>query len=425
MSFVEQLAPFAIKHGRTNGVLPSLIIAQGIVESASGASELAVNARNLFGIKAGAGWKGEVYTKRTAEQKPDGTVYHIDADFRKYPSYEGCVIDLVRKYTHGTGWESHNRYAAVLNQTDYREVTAAVFAAGYATDVRYPAKLNDCIGRYELTKYDKDGDKVVKIALDAGHGINTPGKRTPDGEFEWTFNNAVLLACVERLNTYQDVSILRLDDPTGRTDVPLRKRTDKANAWGADVLVSIHHNADKGVWATHGGVETYVAPNASKASRDIAAIVHPRIVAAMGLRNRGVKTKNLHMTRESRMPAILTEGGFMDSTVDIKAMRNPAKLKAQGYAIADGLATYFKLRKKPVASSHTPAKEADDMQFTSGTLRKEWETFLGSKAQREIAVRAAVDAGYSESWIKKLADGNIADGDVAALAVGALIRANK
>lgn len=188
---------------------------------------------------------------------------------------------------------------------------------------------------------------MVKIALDAGHGINTPGKRSPDGEREWTFNNAVLLACVERLNTYQETNILRLDDPTGTMDVPLTTRTNKANGWKADVLVSIHHNADKGIWGSHGGVETYVQEQtASKASKDIAALIQPRIVNAMGLRNRGVKSKNLHMTRMADMPSVLTEGGFMDSTVDINAMRDNDRLKAQGYAIAEGLAIHFKLKKK-------------------------------------------------------------------------------
>lgn len=94
-------------------------------------------------------------------------------------------------------------------------------------------------------------------------------------------------------------------------------------------------------------------------------------------------------------------------------------------AIADRLAQLSKPVQVAYVDAPKPAKEADEMQFTSGTLRREWETFLGSKAQREIAVRAAVEAGYSETWIKKLAEGNAADGDIAALAVGALIRANK
>lgn len=81
MSFVDKLAPLAIKYGKANGVLPSMIIAQGILESRSGTSELARNANNLFGIKAGSGWTGETYTVRTSEQDKDGNVTYINAAF--------------------------------------------------------------------------------------------------------------------------------------------------------------------------------------------------------------------------------------------------------------------------------------------------------------------------------------------------------
>ena len=206
---------------------------------------------------------------------------------------------------------------------------------------------------------------MVKIAIDAGHGINTAGKRTPDGEREWSFNNKVALATIAKLNTYNNVQILRLDDSTGNTDVPLVTRTNKANSWGADVLVSAHHNALAGVWGSHGGVETYVHPTGSRASYDIAGIVQPRITKAMGLRDRGVKQSNLHMLRESNMPAILTEGGFMDSTTDIGALRSDAKLKAQGVAIAEGLAAYYNLKPK-TGSVATPPPDPTG-SVTSGT----------------------------------------------------------
>ncbi len=148
-------------------------------------------------------------------------------------------------------------------------------------------------------------------------------------------------------------------------------RTNKANRWGADALISIHHNALAGKWGVHGGAETLVQEKtASKASKDLAAIVQTRIVKAMGLVNRGVKTDNLHMLRESKMPSILTEGGFMDSTTDISALRNDTKLNAQGEAIAEGLVEYFKLQskkkeetkveyEKDAKSSPTLAKEVD------------------------------------------------------------------
>ncbi|WP_243458230.1 N-acetylmuramoyl-L-alanine amidase [Sporosarcina sp. Te-1] len=261
------------------------------------------------------------------------------------------------------------------------------------------------------------------MALDAGHGINTPGKRSPADEREWSFNSKVLLACAAALKQYEGVQILRLDDPTGKTDVPLKTRTDKANKWGADALVSIHHNALNGKWHSGGGVETYVFPTASKAAKDIAALIHPGIVAAMGLRDRGVKTNDYHMLRESKMPAVLTEGGFMDSNIDIHSLRDDGNLKAQGIEIAEALAKYFGLKRKSgIAYEPAVKKEDDELQFSSGTLKKEWETFLGSKAQREIAVKAAVKVGYSDKWIKDLEEGRIADGDVVALAVGALIK---
>lgn len=410
MSFIEDLAPYAIKHGRAHGVLLSLIIAQGILESASGTSELAKNANNLFGIKSGSGWTGDIYAKRTAENKSDGSIYYIDADFRKYPTFEGCVIDLINKYVNGTGWESHNRYAAVLNQTDYKKATVAVKDAGYATGVNYSAKLNGLIEQYDLTKYDKEGESMVKIALDAGHGINTAGKRTPNGEREWSFNSKVLLACSAKLNKYQDVQILRLDDPTGNTDVPLATRTNKANAWKADALVSIHHNALVGKWGSHGGVETLIQEvTASKGSKDLATLIQPRIVNAMGLRNRGVKSKNNHMTRVSNMPAILTEGGFMDSTTDIPALQSDAKLKAQGEAIADGLAVYFKLKLK-VAGTPAPPKEEVIRMFkpSSATLKAGYEQLLTG---------AIKDGTITAKWLTEFKAGKLSLDDALALKV--------
>ena len=66
---------------------------------------------------------------------------------------------------------------------------------------------------------------MVKIVIDAGHGFNTPGKRSPDDEREWSFNNKVAQYAIAKLKTYKNVEILRVDDPTGKTDVPLKTRT--------------------------------------------------------------------------------------------------------------------------------------------------------------------------------------------------------
>ena len=119
------------------------------------------------------------------------------------------------------------------------------------------------------------------IAIDAGHGIYTAGKRTPDGEREWSFNNKVVISAIQELNKYKDVTVIRLDDPTGQRDVPLIERINKANNARADLLVSMHHNGFQGVWGNHGGTEVIIwnGTYASKAqTRAFATLVLNKIL---------------------------------------------------------------------------------------------------------------------------------------------------
>lgn len=205
-----------------------------------------------------------------------------------------------------------------------------------------------------------------KVAIDAGHGGNgsTPGKRTPAGEYEWNFNNTVVNAAIAKMKDY-GITVLRTDDASGKSDVPLKTRTDKANSWGADAYVSVHHNANTGKWGDWTGVETYTYTGSQPKSEKLAKSVHPRIVSAMGLRDRGTKKANLHIVRETKMPAILTEGGYMDSNIDIKKMRDDAVLRKQGEAIADGVAEFFGIKVKA-----TSTKAAAPTKTESTTVSK-------------------------------------------------------
>ena len=400
--FIEALAPFAIKHGTAANVLPSLIIAQGILETGGGKSELAVQARNLFGIKKGSGWDGEVHAVVTSEYRKDANgddeLYYITAEFRKYESFEGSVIDLCVKYMHGVPGESRNRYEAVLGNFVFEDVAHAVRNAGYATDPNYPAKLINIFNMYDLGRFDEgikiEEETTMRVVIDAGHGINTPGKRTPVGEREWSFNNIVALACIAELQKYSGVEILRIDDPSGRTDVSLANRTTRANSWKGSVLVSIHHNANTGSWGTWTGVETYVMTpaTANPSSMRLAQQVHPRVVAAMGLRDRGIKAANFHMLRLSNMPAVLTEGGYMDSSIDIVKMRNQAVLRAQGIGIAQGIAAYGNLRLKP--SVVTPVSNQNLFR-----VRKSWAD-SGSQLGAYSVMATAIDIAKANSGYK-------------------------
>lgn len=187
------------------------------------------------------------------------------------------------------------------------------------------------------------------VAIGAGHGINTGGKRTPDDEREWSFSSKVVESAIKEFGKY-DVKVIRLDDPTGKRDVPLKERTDKANAANADVYISCHHNAFEGVWGDHTGTNTFHYPGSSSGKK-LAEAVHPGVLKAYGLRDRGIKSANFHVLRESRMPAILIEGGFMDSNIDIKKLRDDKVLKAAGKEVAAGVAKYLGLKKDDSSKS--------------------------------------------------------------------------
>lgn len=187
---------------------------------------------------------------------------------------------------------------------------------------------------------------MIKIAYDAGHGFNTAGKRTPDNEREWNFNDVVARAFAAELALYDGVTTKRFDDPTGKTDIALKTRTDGANSWSADYFISFHHNASTGKWGTWTGVETFTYTTPKIESIQLAMALHPAVVEAYGLRDRGIKKADLHIVRETKCPAILIEGGFMDSTIDIKKLRDKTVLGNAGKLVAQALARHLKLTKK-------------------------------------------------------------------------------
>lgn len=194
----------------------------------------------------------------------------------------------------------------------------------------------------------------IKVGYVAGHGLHTPGKETPNGEKEWSFNDKVARAFHKELSQYEGIVLKRFDDPTGQRDVPLQERTDGANAWGADYYFSFHHNALRGVWGTHSGVESYIYDYAQAGSIALAEAIHPALVKAYGLPDRGIKRENLHDVRETTMPAILTEGGFMDSTIDIHKLRDDKVLENAGILIAQAFAKF--VGRSKVATTPTPSE---------------------------------------------------------------------
>ncbi|MGE7545081.1 peptidoglycan recognition protein family protein [Sporosarcina newyorkensis] len=105
----------------------------------------------------------------------------------------------------------------------------------------------------------------------------------------------------------------------------------------------------------------------------------------------------------------------------------PHRILDEGRASAVKQAITAKLNQlksgKQVAS--VDKKEDEDLKFSSGAAKSLWETMIQSKAQREIVIQAAVNAGYSETWIKDLEEGKVEPGDFAGLMAGTIVKLHK
>lgn len=149
-------------------ILPSITIAQAILESAWGKSDLAIKANNLFGIKANKDWGGKYYTKTTTEEK-NGKKYQVEANFRKYDNWQESVLDHDNFFVTPSWRATH--YAKVLSAKNYKEVAAALTGT-YATDSKYGEKLVSLIERYGLDRFDKVVDATDVHLDDWLWGIN-------------------------------------------------------------------------------------------------------------------------------------------------------------------------------------------------------------------------------------------------------------
>lgn len=193
---------------------------------------------------------------------------------------------------------------------------------------------------------------TIKIALDAGHGLKTAGKRTPDGIHEWELNDKVRDKVVKYLKDY-DVKIIFPDNDEGNTDEGLvSRRTMYVNEKVA-AAVSIHHNAYTGDWNNATGVEVYVDNNATAKDKELANCIYKRLVKNTGLKGRGVKKADWTVIYQNTIPAVLVEGGFMDGKKDYKVITSDAGQEAYAKAVAEGLIEFLNLKKKSSTSAST------------------------------------------------------------------------
>lgn len=164
---IAKVGPLFTADQKKTGVLASISLAQFILESGYGKSELAQEANNCFGMKkslsgntwAGSVWDGKsIYTKKTKEQRSWGTET-VTAEFRKYVCIEDSIADH-SAYLTGAKKGSALRYEGLKGCADYRKAAQIVKAGGYATSTAYVDKLCSIIEEWKLTQYDADTASV-------------------------------------------------------------------------------------------------------------------------------------------------------------------------------------------------------------------------------------------------------------------------
>jgi N-acetylmuramoyl-L-alanine amidase len=182
-----------------------------------------------------------------------------------------------------------------------------------------------------------------KVGVDDGHGMETAGKRTPDGYRENEFNHFTKVYLMDALKR---CGITPIDCSPDRTDNSLQNRCDICNQNHCDIFVSIHFNAMGNVWRDDvGGIETYFWSGNSINSDGgrLATLVHNELIKGTPLKNRGVKSADFYVLHYTNPPAILCECGFMDNPNEAALMKSDSYRKECSEEICKGICNYFNI----------------------------------------------------------------------------------
>lgn len=206
---------------------------------------------------------------------------------------------------------------------------------------------------------------AFKLAIDAGHWINEPGRRNlkkydAKETREWTMNDRVARHLAEAAKQYEGVSVLRTDDVTGKKDVSLAERSNSANKWGADFFISVHHNGGVG-GGSGGGVVVFSYPGSANGVK-YRDNIYNEVITAGGIKgNRSLPktTANFAVLRQTKAPAVLIECGFMDSSTDVPIICKDEYSKKVAAGIMAGIAKTAGLKKKKESSTDKSFTDVD------------------------------------------------------------------
>lgn len=188
-----------------------------------------------------------------------------------------------------------------------------------------------------------------KIVLDPGHGGRFPGSLGPKGLSEAEVNLGVALHLWGLLtDAGAEVLLTRASDRdfTTREDSSLKAdltaRADKANAFDADVFLSLHHNADAGGRNDQNEIQTYYKFSDPDASYDLADAIHTHLKRNLGIEADRIIPGNFFVLRNSNAPAVLGESSYLTNPDVEQRLALSAKQRLEAEAYFLGLVTYFR-----------------------------------------------------------------------------------
>ncbi|MFJ7831823.1 N-acetylmuramoyl-L-alanine amidase [Peribacillus sp. NPDC097284] len=186
----------------------------------------------------------------------------------------------------------------------------------------------------------------------------------------------------EFLARYKNVSTKM--SRTGDTYPSLSARTNEANAWEADFFLSVHINAGGGQ-----GYEDYIYTSTNQVTKKYQDNIHAEILKLVDLKDRGQRTGNLHMLRESTMPALLTENGFIDNVSDASKLKKSAFIENLAQGHVNGIVKSFNLKRKEEVPSNTHTIVKGDTLYSIAIK-------YGTSVSKLLALNPKVKPNYLE-----------------------------
>ena len=322
---LDLIVPLALKYAQPAPtdrlILPSLTIAQAIVESDWGRSDLG-RRHNYFGIKANAEWIGPRYNKLTGEVY-NGVPTKVNADFRIYPNAEAGVKDhrafLLRPH-----------YNRVWDQNKANIAVQEVHKAKYATALDYSNTLLKRVSEYDLTQYDKEYLIMPKIFLSpSSQEWNRYATTHPNTEEAVCNKIADLTETILKEHGF----LVMQNDPSGTpTD-----HTRKSNAYAPDLHVPIHTNAGGSQ-----GCEIFVynPKNLTSKNTKAASHIYKYVSQLTPGADRGIKqNQSFYEIKNTTAPCVYCELEFHDNPTSARWIID--HMHALAEAIAHGICDAF------------------------------------------------------------------------------------